>query len=41
MKQQKGKKLGCMSKILVPRHNSITKAKHNKDLKKKKINDHM
>ena len=34
MKQQKGKKLGCMSKILVPRHNSITRAKHDKDLKK-------
>lgn len=27
MKQQKRKKLGCMSKILVPRHNSITRAK--------------
>jgi len=33
MKQQKGTKLGCMSKILVPRHNSITRAKHDKDLK--------
>jgi hypothetical protein len=44
MKQQKGTKLGCMinlvpmSKILVPRHTSITRAKHNKNFKKN-IND--
>lgn len=39
MKEQEGTKLGCMSKILVPRHNSITTAKHNKKFKKN-INDH-